>query len=356
MSTPADLCRRFSLTLADLPCANSAAKPKGIIRQNCADFDVTETLTFEPSGEGEHLFLYIEKSGCNTQWVADQLQRYFKLRSQDVGYAGKKDRHSISRQWFSLHLPGREVDLETLKQTDFRVLKSIRHNKKLRKGVIKTNHFKIKLSQLSSSPVPTAIEEIKQNGFPNYFGYQRFGHQASNLVKAEQFFRGEIRVRSRNKRGIYLSAARSYLFNMILAERIKQSSWDQLLSGDCLMLAGSQSYFVCEQPDADTQQRLFCGDLNVSGWLAGDQPSQASLEAEAIEQSVIQAYSGWLEGLQRARVKSARRSLRVVPENFKLTPLDSNNLVIEFSLPTGSFATSLLRELFVVEDASRREV
>lgn len=347
----------FAKHVDELPRVNSLPTITGTIRSHFSDFEVTEQLSFEPCGEGEHLFLYIEKQSCNSQWVADELQKYFKLRSQDIGYAGKKDRASISRQWFSCHLPGKnnEIDnavIDALNNDSFKVLKFTRHNKKLRKGVIKNNHFKIKVSQLSGKVDKNTLENIQKQGFPNYFGYQRFGFNGNNLIKALQLFNNEIRVRSRNKKGLYFSAARSFLFNLMVAERIKQHRWAHILTGDCLTLAGSQSYFLCPQPDDELTGRLENGDLNISGLLVGSQPSQASAEALAIEAAVLEQHPQWLNSLTKAGLQTGRRAIRVIPENIKYQQNENNSLTIEFSLPAGSFATSLLRELFIIKDAA----
>ncbi len=350
----------FNNHVTHLPVAYSGVRPTVSLRRKSTDFIVQETLSFEPSGEGEHLFLYVEKTDCNTDWVGRQLQKYFKLRSQDIGYAGKKDRHSISSQWFSLHLPGKNCEQELVDKItegapidpSFKIIKSTRHHKKLRKGSIKCNHFQLILRD-PSGPVSLAVlEQLKINGFPDYFGYQRFGHNAGNLDKAELLLTDKIKVRSRNKRGLYLSAARSYLFNLILAERVSDGSWDRAIDGDCLNLAGSRSYFYCEKVDSDIIQRMKQNDLQVSGWLPGKQKSQSTAQALAFEEKATQACPLWLQGLSKAGVDSARRSMKVIPQNFEFHEAENNQLHMSFSLPAGSFATSLLREMFIIKDES----
>jgi tRNA pseudouridine13 synthase len=349
----------FSEHTSQLPQIHQKPTITGSIRQHYSDFEVTETLSFEPCGEGEHLFLYIEKHSCNSQWVADELQKHFKLRSQDIGYAGKKDKASISRQWFSCHLPGKEKAInqsviDDLSNDSYKILKSTRHNKKLRKGVIKNNQFKIKISDLSGEINSETLDKIQTIGFPNYFGYQRFGHSGNNLTQALKLFKNEIRVRSRNKKGLYLSAARSYLFNLMVAQRIIKDCWNKALLGDCLSLAGSHSYFICEKVDSEINNRLNTADVQISGLLVGGQKSQAQALALEIENSVLADYEIWTDGLESARLTTSRRNIRVIPENFKFSLVDEQTSIIEFSLPAGSFATSLLRELFVVNDAATR--
>lgn len=345
----------YSRHLDSLPRFFPIPLCQGVIRQSYADFEVTETLTFEPSGEGEHVFLYIEKNQVNTDWVANQLQRLFKLRSQDVGYAGKKDRHSLSRQWFSLHIPGNPDLTELLASVDSPFIKlrqSVRHNKKLRRGVIEHNHFSIRLSQLNGQLDVERLDQIKAQGFPNYFGAQRFGHNASNLEQADKLLKGQIRVRSRNKQGLYFSAARSFLFNLQLAERLSKGLWNQPVAGDCLMLDGSQSFFECQEVDLELIQRFNDHDLHASGWMPGKQTSKASLQALQMESDALLNHQDWLDGLIAAGVDSARRAFRVIPQDLHWLPETRQTGVLQFSLPTGCFATSLLRELLIFQDAS----
>jgi len=244
--------------------------------------------------------------------------------------------------------------LDDMNNSSYKILKSTRHNKKLRKGVIKSNHFKIKVTDLSDEINSATFIQLKTTGFPNYFGYQRFGHSGNNLTQALRLFNNEIRVRSRNKKGLYLSAARSYLFNLIVAERIKQHSWKRVLKGDCLSLSGSHSYFTCEQVDREIEQRLETGDVHVSGVLVGSQKSQALGEALQVEELILKQHKIWVEGLDKARLSTARRPMRVLPQDLTLVNIDKNTVIIEFSLPPGSFATSLLRELFIINDAAVR--
>jgi tRNA pseudouridine13 synthase len=346
----------FKHHIDDLPFVYQQPSAVGTIRQKDADFEVTEHLAFEPSGQGEHLFVFVEKQNCNSQWLADELQKHFKLRSQDIGYAGKKDRHSLSRQWFSLHLPGKDQafdqeQLALINNQYFKIITSTRHNKKLRKGVIKKNEFKIVVRNLTESIESKVIEAIKQKGFANYFGYQRFGHNGNNLVQADKLFNNRIRVRSRNKKSIYYSAVRSYLFNLIVAERIKQQQWHNVVEGDCLSLAGSHTYFSCQKVDQPIEQRLAEGDIHISGWLAGSEGSEAKSQALTYELNVIETHQQWLDGLTAARVKSARRPMRVFAQDLSIEQQSESQLTLQFSLPSGCFATSLMRELFVIEDA-----
>lgn len=338
--------------LDNLPRFNPFPKARGVIRQCNRHFKVVENLTFEPSGEGEHLFLLIEKDGCNTDWVAKQLQRIFSVKPRDIGYAGKKDRYSVSQQWFSVHLPGKEVPIPEFDNEEFKLLKNCRHNRKLRLGSIKNNQFELIISQVSDEIEHQHIQGIKEFGAPNYFGYQRFGHQAGNLENAQKMFCGELRVKNKNKKGLYLSAARSFLFNLIVAKRLAQQTWHLPQVGDCLMLDGTHSYFECEQLDNELSQRYARQDIHICGWLPGKQDSEARHQVLLAELDVTKQYQLLYQGISKAGVNSSRRAMRVVPRDFSLEYLSPDQVKLEFSLPSGCFATAVLRELVDFTDAA----
>ena len=164
---------------------------KGRIKSTNADFVVDEIMLVEPSGQGEHLWLHIEKDGCNTDWVAQQLARTAKLKAMAVSYAGMKDRHAITRQWFSVHLPGKDdVDFSSLENDGIKILQSLRHDKKLKRGTLSGNKFTLRIRDLTGSTdkMNQRLHIIKQQGVPNYFGEQRFGFGMNNLNKAELMF------------------------------------------------------------------------------------------------------------------------------------------------------------------------
>lgn len=339
------------------PCAYSFNRPKGDLRAENQDFIVEEVLSFIPSDEGEHLFLYLQKEGCNTDWLAKQLQTVFSLRSQDIGYAGKKDRYSVSSQWFSLHLPGSKFSEQEINskldliEANLKLLKHTRHNKKLRKGSIRCNRFEICIRNLSSPILKVDFEKLVSNGFPNYFGYQRFGREGANLRSASKLLNGEIKVRSKNKKGLYLSAARSLLFNVQLSHRIKAGTWNSAIEGDCFNLNATRSFFnpfgETHSELAELNRRIETGDIHVSGYVPGDRPSNATANALLIETESLAPFKRWVEGLKRQRVESARRAFRVIPMHTTLA-MDGNgqsSCRLAFELPSGTFVTSLLREL-----------
>ncbi len=342
-----EFATRFEL----LPTAYNAELVKGDIRTSNSDFRVKEVLAFEPSGEGEHLFLQLEKNGCNTDWVIKQVQKTFGLSSREVGYAGKKDRNSISEQWFSLHLPGKEVQPSLIESPSITVKNAVRHNKKLRVGSIKENQFEIVVRNLSSKLDQKALEQIVLRGFPNYFGTQRFGKEFGNLEKANQLLVEGKKIKNRNLKGLVLSSARSYLFNLQLAKRIEADNWTKVIPGDCINLDNSQSYYHLDKPTNEEQLRIDQADTHICGWLAGKQPSEATTEALAFELEAIKGFQPWLLGLNRFNLDSQRRSYRAFAKNLKVTE-QGNTASLSFSLGRGCFATSLLKELVMCNDAS----
>ena len=357
----------FNTHYESLPYAHSFLRVPATLRKEDCHFRVYEHLSFELTGEGEHLFLLIEKEGCNTEWVAKQLIKRFEVDSKALGYAGKKDRHSVSQQWFSVQLPGINLENEEIvkivNNEEFKLIKAARHNKKLRRGAISFNHFEITLSDINSEFDSEAFEKLSREGFPNYFGYQRFGIDSSNLVKADRLLTGQTKIKSREKRSMAISAARSFLFNLQLAKRLTEENWNQAVEGDCFNLDGSNSFFsVSKNHKADEKtdfasdkhdldKRLAQGDIHVSGWLPGNQPSEASAVAQDYEQLANKAYNDWFDGFSKLRVDSSRRAFRVIPKNLHCEK-EEELLHLQFDLPSGSYATSLLREMFDVTDAS----
>jgi tRNA pseudouridine13 synthase len=170
---------------------------RGIIRSQACDFKVDEISAFEPSGTGEHIFLHIEKTGENTDWVAGLLAKIAGVQKRDVSYAGMKDRHAISTQWFSIYLAGKEApDFQSQLPESIKICQQTRHNKKLRKGTLKGNRFSLIIRQLEGDIElgKTLCEKIKINGVPNYYGEQRFGHDLYNIASAKNWFTSGFKI------------------------------------------------------------------------------------------------------------------------------------------------------------------
>ncbi|CAG9295978.1 tRNA pseudouridine(13) synthase TruD [Celerinatantimonas diazotrophica] len=311
------------------------------------DFQVTEILPFAPSGQGEHVFIQLQKRGENTLWAANALAQSLKVSPKLVSFAGLKDRQGVTSQWFSIQLPvSSKVSPASLAlPSSLKVLQTVRHHKKLRRGVLKGNQFVITLKNISSvEALLERLDLIRNRGVPNYFGAQRFGHGGNNLTKAAQMFAGK-RIKDREKRGLYLSAARSMLFNQVTSARFQNQLQQTLMVGDCVLLRGSHSFFVVEAIDDMLRARLKSGDIQISAPLFGDGDLSSSGTAREFEQAQLAAYPEFCEGLVRARLKQERRAILVFPEQIQWRVIDSSTLQLEFFLPAGCYATSVIREL-----------
>lgn len=320
------------------------------IRASAEDFRVDEVLGFEPDGEGEHLLLQVQKRNRNTEQVARELARHAGIRARDVSYCGLKDRVAVTTQWFSLWLPGKaDPDWAMIENEDLKILAQVRHRRKLPRGALKANRFVIVLRDVGGdrSGLETRLTMISHQGAPNYFGEQRFGRGGDNLNKALTMFRGH-RVKDRHLRGLYLSAARSYLFNQVLAARLAEDNWNQLLLGEACMLRGSRSFFVAEVIDAEIESRLADKDISPSGPLWGRGELPCLQQARELELSVLADQSGFQKGLEEAGMKQERRALRLAVNQLQWAWLPAGDaLELAFELAVGSYATSVLREIIV---------
>lgn len=327
------------------------------IRQSPSDFRVTENLAIEFSGDGEHDYLWVEKTRANTQWVARQIARHAGVRSSDVGFAGLKDRHAVTRQWFSVPRKGQVADWSAFASDGVEILDVARHQRKLRRGAHKSNFFQIALRATSNLPEVRTVEErltrISLSGVPNYFGPQRFGHNASNLELARQLFGGERLHRDR--RSIAISAARSFLFNEILGVRVRDGSWNRILPGELANLDGSGSVFQVDEPDEEIQRRCAEMDIHPTATLWGLQSGKPRSEISPgaitdIELDATDTHTDLKAGLERLAVKASHRPLRVRVHDLSWH-FESDTLWLEFTLAKGAFATSVLREVAGIQSA-----
>lgn len=313
-----------------LPPWPTAYPPTGAsatLKQLNEDFEVTERPLQPPCGEGEHLWVEVQKNGANTAFVAQQLAAAAGVQPNDVGYAGLKDRHAVTRQWFSLYLPRSETpELTQLQHPEFKVLVQSRHVKKLRRGDLQGNRFRIVLRNVVGDPaaLDARLQTLAAQGVPNYFGPQRFGHDGGNVAQGRAMLAREIRVRSPRLKGLVLSAVRSFVFNEVLALRIEQGLWGQGLSGDVLDAA--------EQPT---------GPL----WGRGRVPTTDA--ARALEAAVAERHAALCEGLEHAGLQQERRALVLRPDGLHWAWPQPDQLVLAFELPAGAYATAVLAEIAI---------
>tara|TARA_R110000822_G_scaffold310519_1_gene443626 strand:- start:9861 stop:11621 length:1761 start_codon:yes stop_codon:yes gene_type:complete len=326
----------------------------GLLRSKKADFKVFEQIPFLPCGEGEHLFIHLRKTGANTAFVAKQLAQYFSVKESLVSYAGLKDRFAVTEQWFGVHVPGKQVyDLSDLDIEGVEVLSYKRHNKKLRIGGLDGNRFEITLRDV------TEIDElvrrwhvVSNHGVPNYFGEQRFGINGGNIAKALSLFSGR-KVNDKKKRGMYLSAARSLIFNQVISQRIEQEKFESLLNGDVVMLAGTQSVFLADSIEQSLIDRHLNHDVDITAPMWGAGELMTTKQALTFEQNVAEQLPEFSQGLPRFGLKQERRRIRLLMKEPKID-IENDIVTLSFFLPAGAYATTIMRELINYTDMTER--
>ncbi len=342
-----------------LPYAHGTPPARAKLRQTPADFQVDEQLGFDADGDGPHWLLRVRKTDANTEWVARRLAALAEVPGRDVGYAGLKDRRAVTTQWFSLpaeQAAGRDStgpDWSVLNGDGIEVIEVHRHRRKLRRGALAGNAFRLLLRDVTGDPeqIDERIDRINAQGVPNWFGPQRFGHRAGNLHRAMALFRGERLRGSRQQRGLWLSAARSQLFNEVLARRVRDGRWDRLLPGERMQLAGSNSHFLAETIDEAIAARHASGDILPTGPLFGAGESLSAGAVAVTEAAVAEDFADWIDGLARAGMRQERRALRLNPVDLSGDRPAPDQLLLRFALPPGAYATALLRELALTDEA-----
>lgn len=332
-----------------LPYAYGGPPISGRLRAQAADFVVEENLGYTPSGDGEHVFLTVRKTGRNTHEVARLLARLAGVGQVAVGYAGLKDRQAVTTQSFTVQLPGREApDWTQLVDESLQILDVQRHSRKIRRGSLRGNRFAIRVRDVRGDrdAAEQHLSTLRARGVPNYFGPQRFGHNGCNLQQAHDLFAGRGRKPKRELRGILLSAARAHLFNLVLADRVADGSWDVAVDGDVLLLAGAGRQFLHDPADATIGERLQSLDIHPSAPLCGRASRCLSPGAglAAREQAILAPWADWCEALARLGLDNDRRASRLAVDDLDWE-WAGDSLVVRFGLVAGAYATSVLREV-----------
>ena len=373
-------------SLDTLAFANGKPEFAATFKQKFTDFRVDEQLSFAFTEKGEHAYLWIEKIDRSTVDVAKKLSEITGVHGSEIGYSGMKDRRAEARQWFSIKLPaGRESELTACESDSLRIVETHRNSRKLKIGSHRSNHFRVLLRDCDGSrdEFEERLAQIEVGGVPNYFGSQRFGRGLSNLTQVQAWMSAALDADSgsaidvaaaaipkqRFKRSMLFSAARSYLFNQLLSQRLELGNWNAYTAGDVLNLEGTDRSFALAtgvEWDSTLQQRLEDFDIHITGPLPGEiDPKDKYVsygEAADIEEAVCKKFNTLLAGLQHFGLKTARRPLR-----FRAIDLSwewqqseqkdgASNLLLDFSLGKGAYATSLLRELCVTREPGRKIV
>jgi len=340
----------------ECPTAFGAVTAHGVIRQCPEDFRVDEVLGFAPGEGGEHLWLQVEKRGWNTTDVASWLAGCCGVPLRAVGYSGLKDRHAVTRQWFSVHLPGKDDPTLDAVPDGVTLLTQVRHRRKLNRGTHRSNRFSLRVKTLGGDldGLQARLEQVAAHGVPNYFGVQRFGREAKNVSRGRDWLLGNGEApRKQASKSMWLSALRSDLFNQVLAERVRTDCWSQLLDGDILQPEGSRGLFMADADDT-AAARVAAGDVHPTAPLPGAGGMAPTGACAALEARVLAPHAELIAALAGQRVDGKRRATRlpVTDMDWQLDTAAAQ-LSLAFALPSGAFATSVLAELLAVEDGSR---
>ncbi len=324
-------------------------KQTALLKAECADFVVKEQLGYDMSSDGEFVTVKVRKTDCNTLFVGEQLAKFAGISARNMSYAGLKDRKAVTEQWFSLQMPGQPTpDFSQFSLEGVEILEITRHQRKIRIGSLQGNHFEILLRNAEETDeLKVQLDFLAKNGFPNYFTEQRFGRDGNNLTQALRWANGEIKVKDRNKRSFYLSAARSEIFNLIVSKRMELNLAQQILVGDVLQLNGSHSWFVVDESEdlAQLQQRLAQQDVLLTAPLIGEEEKSAV----DFENEIFAQHQALFDLMRQERMKAARRPILMQPQQFQWQ-FEPNGLRLQFALPAGSYATALIRELVNIEN------
>jgi tRNA pseudouridine13 synthase len=321
----------------------------GQIRTQDADFEVEEIPAYDPSGSGEHLFLWIEKRGVGAEYFEGQIAKRLNISRRDVGTAGLKDRHAVTRQWVSVPQSCESL-LNQLDGDGIQLLRTARHSNKLKLGHLRGNRFNILIRGAEPSrgaEFEQIVQQIREKGLPNYYGEQRFGRDNETADLGMALLKGESTQKVRNPflKKLALSAAQSILFNYTLALRIQAGLFRKVLPGEVMLKWPFGGMFTVENVEAE-QARFELREIVPGGPIFGRKMFPVRDEALALEERVLNDFQ-----LRREQF-SSHGDLLSGTRRYNLIYLDDlqsewtpDGLRLRFSLPSGSYATVLLREV-----------
>ncbi|OLV16759.1 tRNA pseudouridine(13) synthase TruD [Deinococcus marmoris] len=331
---------------AALRALTESAGTGGTLRAEAQDFRVEEVGAYPLSGEGDHLFLHVEKTGHTTAHVLRELSAQVGVRDRDIGVAGLKDRHAVTTQWLSV--PAKyERRLGEFALDGVRILDTTRHGNKLGMGHLRGNRFVVRVRDAAggAAEAEAVLNLLGAGGVPNYFGPQRFGLGGLNAEEGLRVLRGESRLRDPRVRRFLISSVQSAVFNASLSLRLERGLFASLLAGDMAKKHDTGGVFLVEDAAAESP-RAERGEVSATGTLFGKKTKPLTLDAGALEAEALALFD-LTPGVFASR-RGDRRLTRVFPEEASVTPQD-DGYTLSFTLPKGSFATSVLREVMKTE-------
>ncbi len=324
----------------------------GQLRATDDDFLVDEEPAYPASGAGDHVFVRIEKRGLNTAQAVQAIARALGVRDRDIGVAGMKDRHAVTRQWISLPPPTTPEAVRALALPDITILEATRHGHKLRTGHVRANRFTLRVRGCVPDAAPRAraiLERLAQPpGAPNWYGEQRFGKYGDNAERGRALLRGESRSDRRMDR-FFISALQSELFNAWLAARMTDGLYARVLAGDVLHKLGG-GMFTCEDAGVD-EPRLVAGELVVTGPMFGTKMRAPLGSAAEREQAILDGAGLAIADFAKVALiaEGTRRDASIAVREAAVRSADDGSLELEFALPAGAYATAVMRELMKSE-------
>ena len=321
-----------------------------IFRSRPEDFQVEELLRDPPCGAGPFLWLQVEKRGVNTDDVARELAAALGVASREVSWAGRKDRHAVTRQWFSI---ATRQDLGDVEIKGVEILRVARHDERLRLGEIMGNRFRIVVREVDVETARDAVrrlEEIAEHGMGNRFGAQRFGHGGENVRLGLEILRGERSMRDKRRATLMISALQAEVFNRVASRRGEIGGIDEVVVGDlAIEHDGGILFDVIDPLDERLNQRLASFKLSPTGPIFGTKMRRPRGEPARLEREVLAQFDlpegHRLDLPRKLRVPGTRRALRV-PVREVSSEVDEGSVELRFVLPSGSYATVLLEDLF----------
>jgi tRNA pseudouridine13 synthase len=323
----------------------------GRIRVRPEDFDVEEVPSYEPVGTGDHLYLWVEKRGMAPEYFSRLIAQKLNISPGDVGTAGLKDRHAVTRQWVSVPT-ATEANVSRIEGEGVRVLRTGRHTNKLKPGHLRGNRFRILIRDCDSAKadaVTAIIDRLRRDGMPNYYGPQRFGRGGSTVELGLQCLAGKAprRVRPFLFR-FALSSVQSLLFNDYLARRLTDGLFRKVIEGDVLAKWPIGGLFVTHEPVTE-QVRFDAREIVTAGPMFGKKTFPAEGEAAAREAAVMAdhgLYPRSFGGFGKLVLGTRRHNLIYLDD--LTAEWKPEGLQLVFTLPAGSYATVLLREIMKV--------
>ena len=331
----------------------------GVLRARDDDFAVDEIPAYAPAGAGDHVFVHVEKRGHTTPAAVTAIARALAIPERDIGVAGMKDRHAVTRQWLSLPPPVTPEQARALVLPDIQILDAVRHGNKLRTGHVRGNRFVLRVREASPDAAARARAILAllaaAPGAPNWYGEQRFGRDGDNAARGRDLLTGATPRGKRDRRmdRLMISALQSELFNAWLRARLADGYYRCALAGDVLHKRGG-GMFACTEPAVDTA-RMLANELCATGPMFGDAMRAATEGSEAAtREAQILAEAGLAPGAfhaVRAIAEGTRRDASIEVGEATIAE-EPDAVVISFTLPGGAYATAVMREIMKPPPAS----